>query len=524
MVIVGAPGAGKSTFVRKWLHDCAAGSALIAPCLVNVRELQFGGEQPGLVSWVHAQAIQQLQVELSVLEMQDILALGCATVVFDGVDEVVDVTRRRTLVSAIEAFCVRFPFVHVLVTSRLVGLEEARPSNRLFYEYELPEFRDVEVGEYVHKWFALQGTDSERDAFMRESVHAADLLRNPLLLSLLCSLYQYNGYIPENRPEVYEQCSELLFQRWDKVRHIPAPLRLVPRSKQLLEELANYMLQRQDVQSGLEESRLRQFLTRQLLDSHLDDWHEATYQAAEFLEYCAGRAWLLTQVGVSVKGQRLFGFTHRTFMEYFAGRRLARLATSPQDLAEKVAALLDAAVSEVVPQIALQSYDSMSDHGSDAALRFLLFDSVSLTGRPNLKYLPFAIDCLEFLVPRPRTTRSLLSTALASYPEHAESERIASGLRRVSPDVLTILVSLAQSPALSAEQLVALVRLECRGVSSVQWAELFSAVHERLRVTSPDSWRSREWLAIAWLRRGLLDQSEAVTQFGTELLSQAHLH
>ncbi len=33
----------------------------------------------------------------------------------------------------------------------------------------------------------------------------------------MCDIYRGEGYIPKNRPEVYEKCSELLLKKWDKV-------------------------------------------------------------------------------------------------------------------------------------------------------------------------------------------------------------------------------------------------------------------------------------------------------------------
>ena len=44
------------------------------------------------------------------------------------------------------------------------------------------------------------------------------------MLGLMCNLYRIDGYIPRNRPEIYEKCSVMLFERWDKSRGIVVPL------------------------------------------------------------------------------------------------------------------------------------------------------------------------------------------------------------------------------------------------------------------------------------------------------------
>ena len=76
--------------------------------------------------------------------------------IFDGLDELADTTHRANLTAIIERFCAEYPQARVLVTSRLVGYEQARLDDRQFTRYRLGGFDDQQVAEYVRKWFAQE--------------------------------------------------------------------------------------------------------------------------------------------------------------------------------------------------------------------------------------------------------------------------------------------------------------------------------------------------------------------------------
>ena len=151
---------------------------------------------------------------------------GHVMVIFDGLDELLDTSYRQEISSDIEVFCNLFPSVPALVTSRKVGYEQAPLDPKIFEAYILSSFDDDAVRSYTEKWFGLD-TDLPPDQrsrstkiFLEESSSVPDLRSNPLLLALMCNIYRGDGYIPKNRPDVYEKCATMLFERWDKGRGI----------------------------------------------------------------------------------------------------------------------------------------------------------------------------------------------------------------------------------------------------------------------------------------------------------------
>jgi predicted NACHT family NTPase len=55
-----------------------------------------------------------------------LLLTGRAVVIFDGLDELLDTSRRADVTTRVERFCAEYPLAPVLVISRQVGYDQAR--------------------------------------------------------------------------------------------------------------------------------------------------------------------------------------------------------------------------------------------------------------------------------------------------------------------------------------------------------------------------------------------------------------
>ncbi|MDX3191591.1 NACHT domain-containing protein [Streptomyces sp. MN03-5084-2B] len=413
-LIVGNPGAGKSTYVRKTLlavaNDASHG---LAPLVLDLKSWSEGAGT--LAQMIAKRTNATLQIELTEADVADMMSLGLGFIVFDGLDEIVDVTDRRNLVSSIESFARRYPLAHIVVTARREGYQAAPLNNLLFPAYQFPDFTDEQMCEYVGKWFtalASHNTDIDHSrraaAFIEESAHAAELRSNPLMLSLLCLLYDYEGYIPENRARVYEECAELMFGRWDRMRKVQSLVRTDARGHRLVEEIASYFFGRQSSQGGETETALKALIRDFVQVNVNEDEFEAAKYAQDFLDHCAGRAWLLTLTGSNNRNERLFGFTHRTFMEYFAACHIARSSANAEELAERLRPIIASGTSEIVCQLAVDRFDEKNSRGVDEALRVLTFNSKTLEIHINGPALAFCLSSLDYLQPTPRTVKSLI--------------------------------------------------------------------------------------------------------------------
>lgn len=416
-VIIGSPGSGKSTFVRKLLYTtCDDEKDAAAPLILELKS--WSDNSGSLAAMLASRLRSTLQIAATEKSVTDALILGMMTVIFDGLDEVIDISDRRALTHAIESFSRRFPLVRVVVTCRREGYDAAPLDPLMFPAYSMPDFTYDQITAYASNWFHLISrfedidSDSMTKGFIAESVHASELRGNPLMLSLLCILYQYEGYIPENRARVYEECAELLFGRWDRVRNVRTNIKNDVRGHHLVEEIAYYFFRHQASQAGEREMVLRALIKSFVKANIIEDDFEASRYAGEFLEHCAGRAWLLVPVGGSPRSDRLFAFSHRTFMEYFSACYMARFASNANELARELRQIIEAGSSDVICQIAIDRFGERNANGTDDVLRFLLFDSSTLEIKLELKYLGFVLRSLEFLQPTPRTVRAVLRAGL----------------------------------------------------------------------------------------------------------------
>jgi hypothetical protein len=439
-VLIGSPGAGKSTFVRHLVYEAAKSSnnstVEAVPLIFNLVQMQERAYESGLLDFMVQKIRTDYHQQINLDLLEDLLTTGMSMIVFDGLDEIASLQRRRSMVASIESFSRRYPFCGVLVTSRRTGYDESPLDPVLFPVFSLPEFTELQVIEYVNKWFKLEDADGDFDpessaqAFLTSSQQdAGELRRNPLMLSLLCTIYKNEHYIPENRPAVYEQCAELLLHRWDRVREIPRALEVDAGARQLIYATAMHYYRSESSNTGIIESDLKRLLVAHILEFRSPDEDVARTEAQEFIDFCAGRAWLLTHIGNSPTGERLFGFTHRTFAEYFSARYLAREAASAKDLANMIEPLIRVGVSEVVPQMAIQWRGESEVKGADKCLMALL----DLPGSPSelARRALFAVGCLPHMVVTPDSAFRILALAF-SLDFGADGEQCLSHAARAN--------------------------------------------------------------------------------------------
>jgi hypothetical protein len=403
-VVVGNPGAGKSTFIRRLLHRGGTSRALV-PLLVQLKQHQKLADD---FVTIIAQELKPLtQCEVPRQHVADLLVAGEALVVFDGLDEVGNIEARRSAVAAIEAFAASFPLACIVVTCRQESYWAARLNDTMFPVYRLPDFDPGQVEHYVRTWFALVYAPGREEAFLRDSKHLVDLRANPLMLSLLCMLYQSEGYIPENTADVYRECSELMLVRWDAVSQVPLVIRSVKLAKDLVQVLAQHFFFTLGGRGDEGQRTLERIVVAHLAEREEEGTQSYRQQARDFLGYCAERAWVLTQVNTSLDGEPRFGFTHRTFMEYYTACYVLRTRESVGEIVDCLLPMITSGKSSVVPQIALQMYDELyRADGGDACVALFLEKA-----KDEVTVITFCVTFLEHNNLRRATAEALLECA-----------------------------------------------------------------------------------------------------------------
>lgn len=424
-VVLGAPGAGKSTLgqalVLRAAREPSNGPAWArTPFVVVVREYSKARRTRSIVEHVEDFARTTLQLPAPAGAVDHLLRHGRAMVLFDGLDEIVASARRRDIASLIENFARVYPTAPVLVTSRIVGYEEAPLGATDWERVELQGFDPRSVETYVRRWLATDPTPREDLEDRAKRLVAAledvpDLATSPLMLALICSVSLHGRReIPRSRPAVYEACAKLLFERWDQEREIEVLLPIERHLRPVLDHLAHWIHESSSREAGVPRRAIVGSIVDYLYPRRFADRDEAQLAAEQFCDFCTGRAWVFSDTGRTARDEPLFEFTHRTFLEYFTARSLTRAASTPRDFAHAMVHRIARAEMDVVAQIAFQLIDVDRADAADEMLQVLLDVSQGLSRDERWNVESFAARSLAFLVPSPKVA-GILTQRIAEH-------------------------------------------------------------------------------------------------------------
>jgi formylglycine-generating enzyme required for sulfatase activity len=346
LIILGDPGAGKTTFLKYLVLKLASGDS---------EDLGLGERLPVLIplsAYANVLAKRDVRLDDFVARyfhdlgadlpieamLEEALKEGGALVLLDGLDEVKEEGLRRTVVERTVDFYAfhRRAGNRFVLTSRLVGYREVRPTAAGLAECTLTDFSDEEIEEFVDKWtVALEkaargktpvaALEAERE--QRELLQAVNrnpgvrrLAANPLLLTILALMKRQGMTLPDRRVELYDQYVRTLLSSWNRARGLgrpPARDLDVVETVRILAPLALWM---HEVDPGV--GLVKQGdLKRKLVQIYQERGEKNPEQATrQFLDDVREHAGLLLE-----RGAGRYGFIHLTFEEYLAAMGIARL-------------------------------------------------------------------------------------------------------------------------------------------------------------------------------------------------------
>lgn len=381
VVVLGDPGSGKTTIAKYLIVKVVDQSPDLKgpwkgrlPIRVPLREYAEYRERSlgvgaSILDFIRAFAKTELQLsDVPDGFFEFYFENRQAFLILDGLDEIFNLHLREQVKSDIISFTqVIYPRNLVLVTSRIVGYEEASFSDTEFSHLGILPFSDPQVSEYVEKWYRLEESDRKRreqeiSAFAQAKKNLPrELLSNPLLLSLIVILFRAGCTLPESRLEIYRSCVGTLVEKWDaagKRLALPPEYNLVSDKQGAFAHIAYWMhvslSKKIDGQSMLRYSEILKELGSYLSRREFKGKEEDAYKAAQsFLDYAAKRS-------VFVEDR----FSHKTFQEYFAALHLFRnfcVGRPVEDLYGEIQPYLGSDYWAVVLELLFQMLD---EHGS----------------------------------------------------------------------------------------------------------------------------------------------------------------
>jgi tetratricopeptide (TPR) repeat protein len=327
-VILGDPGAGKSSLLQYLALDWAENPTAQIPLLIELRQYVTDENKPkDFLEFFH-QGKRKI-CELNQLQLHEQLELGNALVMFDGLDEIFDAHIRDGVITEIIAFTNKYKRARVIVTSRIIGYNSGRLENAEFRHFTLEDLNDSQIRDFVQKWHRLalvDETDHERSEIrkrlqtaIKDSTAIRELAGNPLLLTMMAILNRKQE-LPRKRADLYEESSKVLLHHWDiDYKKMQLTLDDVDlRAKQaMLRRVAFYM---QSSQEGLKGNLIHRDALEAELTAYLRSREipNPLKVAGKLIDQLRQRDFIICHVG-----NDYFGFVHRTFLEYFCATEFA---------------------------------------------------------------------------------------------------------------------------------------------------------------------------------------------------------
>ncbi|MEM8535624.1 MAG: NACHT domain-containing protein [Chloroflexota bacterium] len=369
LVLTGEPGSGKSTLLRYLLTgiieppiDQQSGEPLIwtsafkdaFPLLIELRDFYAQRQRNECDTFLEYVAYMGKtdQWFLDDHAVHDYLENGSSLVMFDGLDEIFDLTDRERVMHEITGFSQRYPHTRIIVTSRPVGYREHILRNAGFAHFGMQDLDDEQIETFIRGWFALTFPQQPQLAEQRiervlgslkQSKSIRLLAGNPLLLTIMALLAREEE-LPRERAKFYEKAVEVLCHHWDANRNLQLPEERYLNADDKKALLRRIAIRMQTGAGGLSGNVIQQEDLEQEIQHYLIDaqWQpnaaEARQAARRMIGQLRERNYILC-----LRGPNLYGFVHRTFLEYLtAGEYVRRFDRQPQQMTfEELLGLFD---------------------------------------------------------------------------------------------------------------------------------------------------------------------------------------
>ncbi|MEM9483729.1 MAG: NACHT domain-containing protein [Cyanobacteria bacterium P01_F01_bin.116] len=241
LMLLGGPGAGKTTFLRKvgmealkppkqsdYGHRCI-------PVFIALKRLVSKN--------TNIERLIQEEFEISGMPdsfefTREALRMGKLLILLDGLDEI-PYTNLQSALLKIKDFVDKYDANRYIASCR-----EGAKYHRLldsFTDVQIADFNDSQIENFVKVWFQVELNDEDEPQdrelsiarqtkflkILQKDKNSAvrELARNPLLLTLLCLVYQGSNNLPNNRVSLFQQALELFINKWFALKKVqPNPI------------------------------------------------------------------------------------------------------------------------------------------------------------------------------------------------------------------------------------------------------------------------------------------------------------
>ncbi|WP_254174649.1 NACHT domain-containing protein [Planktothrix pseudagardhii] len=331
LMVLGNPGAGKTTFLKHLAIQCNKANlkAELVPIFITLKQFAEVAEKPSLFEYI-TEIFSDYDVSCE--QVSILLKQGKLLILLDGLDEV-KIEDNSRVIKQVRDLSEKFRQNKFVITCR----SAAKTYNfEKFREVAVADFDNKQIFTFVQNWFQLNdlGNFYEFIQELEQNSRIRELATNPLLLTLLCLVFEDSLKFPANRSELYEEGINILLKKWDETRNIERDqvykYLSLQRKKDLLSQMALTTFERGDY--FFKQKELEQYISDYIhnLPDAQNDPEALQLDSETVLKSIEAQHGLLVE-----RAQKIYSFSHLTFQEFFTTRKFVT-NSHPQAL-EKLA-------------------------------------------------------------------------------------------------------------------------------------------------------------------------------------------
>lgn len=347
VLLMGGPGAGKTTFLR-WLAYHVATQChqegpwhRVVPFYLSLRRFA-GATLPREPEELLEVAAPMLKGEKPDNWVTRLFSKGRAILLVDGLDELV-ADERENAKRWVKMLVRAYPEARYIVSTRPSAVDESwfvdDGDSLGLVRFDLLGLSSGGLQRVIERWYAAalkRETDAREQAWLTECSatlwerlstrpNLRSLVSSPLLAGLICALYrQYEQYLPRTRRELLDQALELLLERWKLMESgetkpneaVEDDLSLNKAQKRvLLERIAASMVRGSELTVSRDDAVNR-------LRRAMEGLRPQDEKPEAVLQYLLVRTGLIREV----RGDQTLEieFLHRTFRDYLAANEMVK--------------------------------------------------------------------------------------------------------------------------------------------------------------------------------------------------------